>query len=547
MGVVVYIDEYRKRRQKRLDERGVRMDYEVGNFPGDEAGDKVGKHGGASTRLPYGLCKAAGIDTTGMTPSEAWAALAGETGIKPKDAYKELEKKGSAKDLAKEAKEKAKEVPEKEKLTGSEYLVNAPKTKDAADRFKAAIDMSTDRETVEKALTGVPVGGVVHYTPIDKHGTITEKDATAKKNADGTFTTDIGTTVSAELLSYWVNRDRKRGKPFSLEADDFTMPTGATLATPPAPKAPEAPKTAEPAKAPKKTTSKSKSPAHLVLPAAPAITGTKIPVRTTKEVDIPKLKTVINAQAKRDDWAAKHPKYEPYKEKLTAGMKYLFDKNEFCMNFRPQVLESILRKGFLNQMQTAKDPEISHKTGGSYTPDGRKKASANMFGTPKGTKAEDYERYGYLGNPLNPKTEAEGYAKWYGSVTVLFKKDNVKNRVTYTYSDSLGMGHSGSAVPGKDGDDTSWEGAGFSGFSYYGGDKPSHMMQQVMDAPSKKLGLEDVVDTGYLELQYHGDLTMSDVDTIVFRSPSDYSYVTPDIQEALDALGVKVVKLWEKK
>ena len=151
MGVVVYIDEYRKRRQKRLDERGVRMDYEVGNFPGDEAGDKVGKHGGASTRLPYGLCKAAGIDTTGMTPSEAWAALAGETGIKPKDAYKELEKKGSAKDLAKEAKEKAKEVPEKEKLTGSEYLVNAPKTKDAADRFKAAIDMSTDRETVEKA------------------------------------------------------------------------------------------------------------------------------------------------------------------------------------------------------------------------------------------------------------------------------------------------------------------------------------------------------------------------------------------------------------
>ena len=120
MGVVVYIDEYRKRRQKRLDERGVRMDYEVGNFPGDESGDGGKKKGGGgSTRLPYGLCAAAGIDTTGMTPSEAWAALAGETGIKAKDAYKELEKKGSAKDLAKEAKEKAKEVPEKEKLTGN--------------------------------------------------------------------------------------------------------------------------------------------------------------------------------------------------------------------------------------------------------------------------------------------------------------------------------------------------------------------------------------------------------------------------------------------
>ena len=201
----------------------------------------------------------------------------------------------------------------------------------------------------------------------------------------------------------------------------------------------------------------------------------------------------------------------------------------------------------MNQSQTDKDPEITHKTGGSYAIKERKQASQNMFGTPKGIKAEDYERYGYLGNPLKPSTESMGFAGWYGSVTAIFKKDRVKERVTYTYADSLSKGYHGSAVPGKDGDNPSWEGAGFSGFSYYGGDKPSEMMQKVMDAPSKKLGLEDVVNTGYLELQYHGDLTMSDVDTLVFRDKADYAYVTPDVQEALDALGIKVVKLWEKK
>ena len=40
---------------------------------------------------------------------------------------------------------------------------------------------------------------------------------------------------------------------------------------------------------------------------------------------------------------------------------------------------------------------------------------------------------------------------------------------------------------------------------------------------------------------------MSDVDTLVFRDKADYAYVTPDVQEALDALGINVVKLWEKK
>ena len=567
MGLIVDITKYIKRREKRLDERKrFNMDLEVGNFPGDEPGDGGKKGGGGNTRLPYGLCAAAGIDTTDMTPSEAWAALAGETGIKAKDAYKELKEKGSAKDLAKEAEEKAKEaekekpaeIPEKEKLSGSESLSNQGRNKDAADRFKAAVDMAKNRETVEKVLSGVPTGGVVRFVKIDKHGTVSEHSSTAKKNADGTFTTKKG-NISAELLSWWVHRDKEKGKPFSLSADDFTMPVGGDFDTPPAPtyekktetkvEKTEAPtKSAEPAKAaePAKKSEPAKK-AHdggYVIPASPKVEGTKLPVKTTSEINTSKVKTMINADAKRKAWADKHPKYAPYVDKLNAGIKYLLDKNEFCMNFDAKNIESILKKGFMNQIQTAKDPEIKSKTHGMYSPDKRKHASKMMFGTPDKTRAADYEKYGYLGNPLDPNVEKKSYASGYGAVTVLFKKDRLKNRTTYTYEDSLYEGYKGTALPGKDGDDPSWEGAGYDGLDY--GSTPSAMMKAVMDAPEKGTGLEDIVGWGYLELQYHGELTMSDVDTIVFRNAHDYNYVTPDVKEALDALGIKVVKLWEK-
>lgn len=69
MDIMKDIRDYQMRRQRRLDSR--RMDA-------------------GSTRLPYALCKKEGIDTTGMTPSEAWKALEGQTGTSAKSAYKSL-------------------------------------------------------------------------------------------------------------------------------------------------------------------------------------------------------------------------------------------------------------------------------------------------------------------------------------------------------------------------------------------------------------------------------------------------------------------------
>ena len=47
------------------------------------------KKKGGNTRLPYGLCQSVGIDTTGMTPKEAWEAYYGKTGVEAEEAYEE--------------------------------------------------------------------------------------------------------------------------------------------------------------------------------------------------------------------------------------------------------------------------------------------------------------------------------------------------------------------------------------------------------------------------------------------------------------------------
>lgn len=109
------IEAWHRRREKRLAER-TRMDFEVGDYGPDEAGDKGTSHG--NTRLPYGLCKSAGIDTTGMSPSEAWEALEGKTGVSAKEAYKDIKKYGTA---------KAVDIPKKSEngnLPGTEELSN---------------------------------------------------------------------------------------------------------------------------------------------------------------------------------------------------------------------------------------------------------------------------------------------------------------------------------------------------------------------------------------------------------------------------------------
>ena len=129
MDITRDIQAYRERRQHRLDSRKVRLDDET------EAKAK-------GTKLPYALCKSEGIDTTGMTPSEAWEALKGKTGVNPKDAYKGLQDRSK---------------PRKGKLD----IVKA-KYETKPDGTKTSkVDYGAIESSAAKALSDLPIGAIV--------------------------------------------------------------------------------------------------------------------------------------------------------------------------------------------------------------------------------------------------------------------------------------------------------------------------------------------------------------------------------------------------
>lgn len=102
-------------------DRKFRFDADEGEQPNQ---NNKAKKSGLGTRLPYALCKDLGIDTSGMTPREAWDAYYGKTGVEPKKAIEDKIKSKSGKidpnggkgegssEVIEEAKEK---TPEQEK------------------------------------------------------------------------------------------------------------------------------------------------------------------------------------------------------------------------------------------------------------------------------------------------------------------------------------------------------------------------------------------------------------------------------------------------
>lgn len=557
------VDKFGKKRYN--SDSQVRMDFEVGNFSAEESGSKKG-HGGMSTRLPYGLCKAAGIDTTGMSPGEAWAALEGGTGVSAKKAYEELGKTGSAKGIAKEAKagkkekesEKAAFEPEGD-LAGTESLAQGRKrSSEARDRFKAAIDMASDLESIQRILDAVPTGGKVKYTHITKDGKITPHRSTATKNEDGTFTTDSGKSATAEMLSWWVSRDKKEGKSVSLEADDFTLPLPGSK--------PTAKPTSEPAPTPSAAStpaseSTAESETKKSEPEKPeATSSTEKPYKNAvhyetdgngrlKAAVLDTIKTLRNFSKRHAVWRNKGERGSNWNDeqisKCEDGLKRLFKNNEYCMNFDASILDSIIEKGFLSQ-------HVTKTTHGSDDLVGRRLASHNLFGTEtkesvskakkggtwsgeKASKPADYEKYGFLSNPFS-ETHV-GIAGGYGGVTAVFKKENLEGRVTYTATDSLGPGEKG-AIAGYAGDNPTVHGLAV---DYWGLSSDSKIEEITKELEKEKPSVK-ALGKPYFELQYHGELTIDDVKAIVFRNKYEWSFVSEKTKEFLKSKGIDLIK-----
>lgn len=211
-------------------------------------------------------------------------------------------------------------------------------------------------------------------------------------------------------------------------------------------------------------------------------------------------------------------------------LKTLIDNGDFCMRVDKNSLENIIAdKRFKTQIETG----IS---GGAYNPDLRKKATEILFGADSSKIPNNaYEKYGFLTGKDKSITFLDGEAENYGNIIVQFKKENLFDRTTYTVGDSLNNISNGSllfagkisnpsvcAIPQDD----------FTGKIIEASIK--------FNSNESKNHIEFCKDSmvEYIELQYHGELSFNDVETIYYQGR-----LSENLIKKLTKLGIKVHKI----
>lgn len=131
------IKAYKERRKLRLEGRGVHTDADTEKKSGN-------------TRLPYALCKSEGINTEGMTPAEAWAALKSKTGTSAKEAYSDMSKRNQPRSGELESLKKRESGDYGIIGSGNSATVKNPKAWESA---------------VDNDLKALPLGAIINTGP----------------------------------------------------------------------------------------------------------------------------------------------------------------------------------------------------------------------------------------------------------------------------------------------------------------------------------------------------------------------------------------------
>lgn len=221
-----------------------------------------------------------------------------------------------------------------------------------------------------------------------------------------------------------------------------------------------------------------------------------------------------------------HPFTEADKKKFADNLTKLFENADFGMNVPRldrngnNVLDLIFDSYFKNQIETG--------TGkGMVDVEERKRASHALFGTVLAkTGAREYEKYGFLMDKDMRKQARSGIADQYWSyrdgIQVRFKKDKVNP--TFTLMDSLGSDLAPSLV--RDPKLTS---------AYAWGVKKVLEMtnfQDIVEATRE-------IARSYIELQYHGDLTLDMIESI-YIPWRVREKISPATLEKMRATGAKI-------
>ena len=218
------------------------------------------------------------------------------------------------------------------------------------------------------------------------------------------------------------------------------------------------------------------------------------------------------------------------------AIKTAFENGSFYRSEHPWILDRICETDGLlkNQFETG-------TSGGALDISLRSDVAEQLFGcSPSIMKSSDFEKYGFLNlaDPLKA-FERRGAAKGYGAVQIQFRKENLKGRTTYTMGDSLDQIYFRDGIAGSDGDDPTIAGI----LPAQGAPTDLFTLVQDRDIITNK-DLEKIYGARYIELQYHGQLGIDDIESVVYSSTDA---VKPETVKVLKDRGVKVYEASENE
>ena len=219
-----------------------------------------------------------------------------------------------------------------------------------------------------------------------------------------------------------------------------------------------------------------------------------------------------------------------HKNDIEILMQKVFSEHDLGMNINDSILEKVLNSKFMNTFETGSSGGYlgSTTTTGKISPThSRLKAAHKLFSLPQQDllaqqlERTEYEKYGNLLDHDILRSMQNNTARSYGNVEVRFKKDKVV--ATWTAGDSLGVIYQPSLV--SDPKACSYD-------DFYNTPTSSNIQTaNLVEFKKKHI-------SSYLELQYHGQLTVDCIESIT------YPY---DILDGSHDNFLKVAKEFKKK
>ena len=208
------------------------------------------------------------------------------------------------------------------------------------------------------------------------------------------------------------------------------------------------------------------------------------------------------------------------KNEMAEMLTTVFQQGAYRVARSTSSFGAIILNGYKSQ------PEIGKGGyGAAHDPDLRRSASKIFFGH-EGLDDADYEKCGYIGFADESEDWNDYSHPGYGghsSLTYTLKKDHMKDRTTYTYGDSLNTRrHLASA--GYAGDKPTIEGMSALDSDYYVKNALNAYRRYKNGEIDYNEMFQDIrsgANNGYIELQFHGPVTVEDIEKVSFNKKKD--------------------------